>query len=88
MWSAEEMNLHINILEMKALQLTVNAFKHRAIRENLVLVSDNITVVAHVKKQGGTLSLDICKLTHEVMGWLEWHMVPTKAGVTVISFQD
>ena len=39
------------MLEMKAVQLTVNVFLSRILGESVVLMSNNATVVAHMKKQ-------------------------------------
>ena len=38
-------------------------------------MSDNATVVAYLKKQGGTVSRVMCSLAHEVMDWTELHSV-------------
>ena len=52
--------LLLNILEMKAVQLALNAFKYQW--ESHALMRDTATVVAYFKKQGGTASLSLCKL--------------------------
>ena len=41
----------------------------------LVLMSDSATVVAYLKKQWGTVSLDMCRLTQEIIDWSELHLV-------------
>ena len=55
-WALEEEELSISIMEMKAVQLILEAFKSRTIEEDLVLMSDSATVVAYLKKQGRTIS--------------------------------
>ena len=45
-WSLEETAFHINVLKMKAVHLTVNSFFLRIFEGLVILMSDNITVVA------------------------------------------
>ena len=54
---AEERELHINFLEMKVVQLAVDAFRDRVIGKDVVLMSDTTIVVAYLRKLGGTVSL-------------------------------
>ena len=46
----EELSLHINILEMKEVQIALIAFKDWII-ESVVFMSNNATVLAYIKKQ-------------------------------------
>ena len=48
--------MHISVLEMKAVLLVLTAFLDRLTGESVVLMSDNATAVAHLRKQGGTVS--------------------------------
>ena len=45
------------------------------VREGLVIVSGSATLMVYLKRQGGTVSLDICRLGQDVIGWSELHMV-------------
>ena len=45
-WTPCEKKLHTSILEMKAVQLALNASEGRIKGEDLVLISDSATVVA------------------------------------------
>ena len=45
-WTKEELDLHVNILEMKAFQLALNLFRDWIMGGSVVLMSDNATVVA------------------------------------------
>ena len=74
-WSWEEWNLHINILEMKAVILAFNAFLDRFTGEPVVLTSDSTTIITYLRKQGGTVSKIICDLACEVVLWTEVHTV-------------
>ena len=51
-WSDQEKLLHINLLEMKALFLGLQAFREDVICHHVTAMCDNSTVVAYVNKQG------------------------------------
>ena len=55
-WSDQEKLLHINLLEMKALFLGLQAFREDVIGHHMTAMCDNSTVVTYVNKQGGTVS--------------------------------
>ena len=55
-WSDQEKLLHINLLEMKALFLGLQAFQEDVSGHHVTAMCDNSTVVAYVNKQGGTIS--------------------------------
>ena len=59
-WSDQEKLLHINLLEMKALFLGLQAFRD-VIGHHVTAMCDNLTVMVYVSKQGGTVSgLCVC----------------------------
>ena len=70
-WSAQEKLLHINLLEMKALFLGLQAFQEDVAGHNVTAMCDNSTVVAYVNKQGGTVSRSLCLLTSRLLRWTE-----------------
>ena len=70
-WSDQEKLLHINLLEMKALFLGLQAFREDVIGHHVTAVYDNSTVVAYVNKQGGTVSRALCLLGSRLMRWTE-----------------
>ena len=51
-WSAQEKLLHINLLEMKALFLALQAFQDDVAGHHVTAMCDNSTVVAYVNKRG------------------------------------
>ena len=51
-WSNQEKLLHINLLEVKALFLGLQAFREDVIGHHVTAMCDNSTVVAYVNKQG------------------------------------
>ena len=71
----QECNLHINLLEMKAVLLALHAFQDRLIGHSVGLMSDTTTVVAYVNKQGGTVSSSLYLLARQVLMWTEAHSV-------------
>lgn len=50
-WTSEKMGMHINVLEMMAVILALHAFLS-VLAGELVIMSDNVTVVAKLAKQG------------------------------------
>lgn len=54
-WSIHEQSLHINLLEMRAVRLSLLHFQVPP-HSNILVASDNSTVVAYINKQGGTRS--------------------------------
>ena len=70
-WTRMDRRLHINCLELKAI---VSALKHWApvLQGHQVMVAtDNSTVVSYINKQGGTRSPTLLCLTVELLLWLE-----------------
>ena len=67
-WSAQEKLLHINLLEMKALFLALQAFIEDVAGHHVTAMCDN-TVVAYINKQGGTVSRPLCLLTSRLLRW-------------------
>ena len=70
-WSDQEKLLHINLLEMKALFLGLQAFREDVIDHHVTAMCDNLTVVGYVNKQGGTVSRALCLLTSRLLRWTE-----------------
>ena len=70
-WSDQEKLLHINLLEMKALFLGLQAFQEDVSGHHVTSLCDNSTVVAYVNKQGGTVSRALCLLTSRLLRWTE-----------------
>ena len=69
-WSNQKL-LHINLLEMKALFLGLQAFQEDVSGHHVTAMCDNSTVVAYVNKQGGTVSRALCLLTSRLLRWTE-----------------
>ena len=61
--------MHINLLEMKALFLALQAFQEDVACHHVTAMCDNSTVVAYINKQGGTVSRPLCLLTSRLLRW-------------------
>ena len=49
LWTEDEHDLHVNVLEMKTVQLALVTFWDRFIEEPMVLMSGSAMVVAYIK---------------------------------------
>jgi hypothetical protein len=54
LWFPLQQKEHINLLEMKAVDLALSHLRTTLHLKSLVLATDNTTVVAYLKNQGGT----------------------------------
>jgi len=68
-WSAQERNLHINVLELKAVFNALKAFVAYLTNKPVHVATDNTTVVAYINKQGGTRSWELCALLWRLLVW-------------------
>ena len=69
-WIEEELNHHISVLK-KVAQLTLTVFRDWIMGEYIVLVSENATLMACVKKQESTVSWVMSDLAQEILTWAE-----------------
>ncbi|XP_068222863.1 uncharacterized protein [Palaemon carinicauda] len=65
-WSLEEKILHINLLELMAVQKAPATFAHLLRGNSVALMCDNARVVAYMK-QGGLISRELCALTAQIL---------------------
>ena len=68
-WTNQEKQLHINCLEMEAVIRTLTRFLGALKGQNVLIRSDNSTVVQYINKQGGTRSILLCQKTLDL-----WHL--------------
>ena len=59
LWTEDQSRLHINVLEMKAIFLSLTRAAHRVKNSTVLVSKDNTTVVAYIRHQGGTHSTDL-----------------------------
>jgi hypothetical protein len=69
MWSREERQLHINLLELKAAFLALQVFAARRNNIHILLSIDNTTAIAYINKKGGTHSQRLSDLALQVWEW-------------------
>ena len=78
-WTRTDRKLHINCLELKAV---VSALQHWAPMlqgHQVMIATDNSTVVSYINKQGGTRSPTLSRLTVELLLWLEAQNIIVRA---------
>lgn len=68
LWSTEMTSQHINNLEMEAVFLTLKHFQTELTNKQVLVRSDNMSVVQYINKQGGTHSVQLCQQTWDL--WL------------------
>ena len=80
-WTAQQQTWHINMLEMKAVELALHQFKRQLQGKAVLLRCDNSTVVAYINKQGGgeKKSLPLCRLTWDVYQWAKQRAICLRA---------
>ena len=69
LWSPQESKLHINLLEFQVVKLGLQAFQEFCQGKNVLIMSDNATVVSHIKNQGGTRFWELCQRTIDLLKW-------------------
>ena len=79
LWSLSEKHLHINLLEMKAVLLALQFFKTDCRNNQVLIASDNTSVVAYINKQGGTKSAELCALMWRILTWCHLNNVTLRA---------
>ena len=77
-WSQDQSQLHINVLELQAIWLGLRAFSQRVENARVALMSDSTSAVAYLRNQGGTKSLAMNDLATDICLWSE------KRGMTLV----
>ena len=68
-WTQDQSLLHINVLEMKAVLLALKQFQNIIGNSSVMIVTDNASVVAYIRKEGGTHSPSLCMEVWETLLW-------------------
>ena len=74
-WTPEQRHLHINILELLAVRLALQHFQQQVANHSVVIMTDNSTVVAQIRNQGGTHSRQLHRQTALLLSWADNHSV-------------
>ena len=78
-WSLPKSKLHINHLELKAVFLALKEFRTLICNKTVLIATDNTTVVAYIKKEGGMKSGSLCALLWRILSWCTRQQVILKA---------
>lgn len=70
-WSSEEQELHINVLELKAVLLGLESLCQSMKDVHILLHIDNMTAVAYVRQFGGTHSIPCNEVALNIWNWAE-----------------
>ena len=69
LWSLEERKLHINILELLAIQFSLSALLYNVHDQHVRVESDNTTVIFYINSMGGYHSLECDTITKDIWAW-------------------
>ena len=75
LWSPHQKTLSINMRELLAVQYGLKAFEHLLVSMSVALFCDNTTIVAYLRRSGGTFSSTLNTTAREVLLWAENHCV-------------
>ena len=70
-WTLTDRKLHINFLEFKAVTLALQHWAPLLQGRQVMVATDNATVVSYINKQGGTRFPTLLRLTVDLFLWLE-----------------
>lgn len=86
LWTTEEQQLHINILELKAAFIALKCFAKDLSHCEILLKIDNSTALVYINKMGGTQFPHLHALAEEFWNWCELRNIWVRA--TYISSRD
>ena len=78
-WTHTDRKLHINCLELKAVTHALQHWAQVLRGHQVMIATDNSTVVSYINKQGGTHSPTLLRLTVELLLWLEAQSIIVRA---------
>ena len=78
-WSVLESQQHINLLELWAVSRSLEALGPMIFEKNILIRSDNATVVSYINKEGGTKSPTLCLHTRHLILWTKGHGIRLSA---------
>ena len=70
-WSISEASLHINVLELKAIELSIQALLGNAFNQEIQVQTDNTTAVAYINHKGGPRSRACNEVARDIWTWCE-----------------
>ena len=78
-WTPLERRFHINILEMWAVEKSLLAFRNFLTGSHVHLSTDNATVLAYLKNEGGTHSYPLLEGATKILLWCQHHKITLTA---------
>ena len=79
LWSNKEAQLHINVLELKAVLLALKGFQENLQGQSMLICSDNSTVVSYLNKEEGTHSIEMCALIWRILAFTNSRRIQIRA---------
>lgn len=74
-WSLDEQSLHCNQKEMLAIMHVIRQYAHKLSHSSLLIQCDNQTVVAYLRKEGGTKSTALMEITYELLTIMDHYQI-------------
>ncbi len=74
-WTLE----HINVLELRAVYLSLRAFLPSLQNKHVLVRTDNMSAVYHINHQGGTRSARCLQVTKKLLSWSSLKLLSLKA---------
>ena len=68
-WSHQESQLHINLLELKAILLALQAHCNHMQNHHIKILRDNTTAVSYIRNMGSTKSSSCNDIIREIIMW-------------------
>lgn len=78
-WSKKESQLHINILELRAIRLSLGQFVTHLKGTDVLIRTDNVTAKAFINRQGGTRSKALSREASLLFAWAEDNLLSITA---------
>ena len=78
-WTPSDRKLQINCLDFKAVMFALQHWAPLLQGRQVMIATDNSTVVSYINKQGGTRSLTLLRLTVDLFLWLESQKIIVRA---------
>ena len=78
-WTRTDRQLHINCVELKAVIFALQHWAPVLQGHQVMVATDNSTVVSYINKQGGTRSPTLLRLTVDLFLWLEAQNIIVRA---------
>lgn len=78
-WTVIEQSSHINLLELSAVENALHHFRDNVKHRQVLLRTDNSTVVSYINRQGGTKSAALCVMTWRILHWCHLLGIQLKA---------